>query len=529
MLMLKKARRLLAKLTKRSSSKARSSMNTKEEATAWKQASPSSVPAPLEVKSGNEPRNAVPSKSKKNGECDVDLLPPLSEETPFPLEALGERGKTAVEAAMQITQAPPALCGQSALAVMSMAASPHVDVVAPHGQTRPTACFFLTIAKSGERKSAVDDKLLGGINRLQEHLMYDYQAELRAIKAKKDGDDTQEGRGEELPPPLSPMLLVQDATYEGVLRTLSGGRGFAGMFNADAGDLICGIGMAPENKVKMAAGTSRFWDGSTVLRSRKGDGDSMIAHKRLALHLQFQPVVAAGFIDDPTLDGQGFFARCLISWPTSTIGSRLFREAPTAASKTVEDFQNWTYEALKELPTYRGRSLNDLAPRSLLLTPAAKNSWIGFYNDVERSLTDELQTIQPFGAKAAEHALRLAGILTWADDEDATKIDADNMDRGIVLARYYIDEMLRLRKAKTANPDAQAMTKLLAWIQKRQAKTVSSQDLNKNGPDPFRNDWKRARKALDDLASRGHLTAISVQKTRFAEHVTYEVRVSKAA
>src|SRR4029434_7261269 len=104
-------------------------------------------------------------------------------ETPFPVEALGERGNKAVEAVMQITQAPPALCGQSALAVMSMVASPHVAVLAPHGQSRPTACFFLTIAKSGERKSAVDEKLLGGINRLQEHLMYEYQAELRTVRA----------------------------------------------------------------------------------------------------------------------------------------------------------------------------------------------------------------------------------------------------------------------------------------------------------------------------------------------------------
>lgn len=523
MSMLKKASRLLAKLARRSSP-----TTTRETATP-KPASPSSPPAPLEFTTGKELKNAAPSKSKKSADSDFELLQPLSEETPFPVEALGERGSKAVEAVMQITQAPPALCGQSALAVMSMVASPHVDVVAPHGQSRPTACFLLTIAKSGERKSAVDDKLLGGINLLQERLMYMYQAELRAIRAKKDDDDTQEGSKEELPTPLTPMLLVQDATYEAVLMTLSGGRGYAGLFNADAGDLICGIGMAPENKVKMAAGTSRFWDGGTVLRSRKGDGHSMIAHKRLALHLQFQPVLAAGFIDDPTLEGQGFFARCLISWPTSTIGSRMFREAPATASKTVEDFQIWTYEALEELPTYREHSRNDLAPRPLLLTPGAKSSWIAFYNDVERSLTDELQTIQPFGAKAAEHALRLAGVLTWADNKDATKIDADNIDRGIALTRFYLDEMLRLRQAKTANPNVDAMRKLLAWIEKRQSKTVSSSELNKNGPEPFRNDWKRARQALDDLASRGHLTAISVQKTRFAEHVTYEVRAPKAA
>jgi hypothetical protein len=39
----------------------------------------------------------------------------------------------------------------------------HADVALPSGQTRPLSLFLLTVAASGERKSAVDALALGPI------------------------------------------------------------------------------------------------------------------------------------------------------------------------------------------------------------------------------------------------------------------------------------------------------------------------------------------------------------------------------
>ena len=70
----------------------------------------------------------------------------------YPVEALGPL-QAAVEAVRGATLAPVAIPAQSALAVASLAVMGHADVETLGGP-RPTALYALTIAKSGERKTA---------------------------------------------------------------------------------------------------------------------------------------------------------------------------------------------------------------------------------------------------------------------------------------------------------------------------------------------------------------------------------------
>ena len=84
---------------------------------------------------------------------------PLYRETPpappFPVAALGAL-RPAADAITALTQAPAALCAQGVLAAASLAVCPHFDVELPQGAVRPTAMLFVSIASSGERKTAVD-------------------------------------------------------------------------------------------------------------------------------------------------------------------------------------------------------------------------------------------------------------------------------------------------------------------------------------------------------------------------------------
>src|SRR5690348_4648061 len=89
-------------------------------------------------------------------------LPPAD---PFPIVALGAVLAAAAEAIHDRVQAPLAMCGQSVLAAATLAVQGHTDVELPTGQKRPLTNFYLTIAATGERKTAVDTEALWPIRK----------------------------------------------------------------------------------------------------------------------------------------------------------------------------------------------------------------------------------------------------------------------------------------------------------------------------------------------------------------------------
>ena len=145
-----------------------------------------------------------------------------------------------------------------------------------------------------------------------------------------------------------------------------------------------------------------------------------------------------------------------------------------------------------------GRSQRARSP-VLRLHPDAERLWIAFYNAVEGQLLPggELASIKAFGAKLAEHAGRLAAVLTVYADPDAMDVPAEMMANGIDLARYYAAEMLRLQGACTVSIDLRLAARLLAWWQAR--------------PDPqchLAGIYQRGLNALGDAATARRIVGI---------------------
>ena len=88
-----------------------------------------------------------------------DALPlhaELEVPAPFPMDALPPVLSDYGRVIQRCTQAPDALVGNSLLAAASLAVQPHANVVLPFGASVPTSLFIVSVAESGERKSAVD-------------------------------------------------------------------------------------------------------------------------------------------------------------------------------------------------------------------------------------------------------------------------------------------------------------------------------------------------------------------------------------
>src|SRR5689334_11136079 len=98
-------------------------------------------------------RNRTAERAK--GEPPRPLFRPISPSEPYPTEALGSLAEAA-EAIRDRTQAPDAICAQSVLGAASLVAQARANVRLPTGEVRPLSLFVVTVAQSGERKSAAD-------------------------------------------------------------------------------------------------------------------------------------------------------------------------------------------------------------------------------------------------------------------------------------------------------------------------------------------------------------------------------------
>jgi hypothetical protein len=438
-------------------------------------------------------------------EAPLPLRRQLPASEPFPIEALGAL-RSAAEAIHAKTQAPMAICGQSVLAVASLAAQAHADVVLPTGAAKPLSCFFVTVAASGERKTSCDDLALRPVRDCVDELRVQYQIDfsdhLRRLdlwkvqrdeilkRAKKDATAAEadlQALGNEPTPPATPIIVCAEPTIEGLIKMLRNGLGFAGLFSAEGATFIGGIGMSADHKLKTAGYLSSMWDGTAIDRIRAGDDLIALHGRRLAAHLMVQPSVAAQLLSDADLMGQGLLSRVLVSAPPPAAGSRLWREPPASADAALADYGNRIAALLNRPRQHAEGRPAELIPRALALTTEARALWVQYHDAIETECgpSGALAVISGLAAKLPEHAARLSAVLAMAFDPDAAEVDAVTMADGITLTEHYRGEAQRLFEAGHIHPDLVLAEKVLGFIRDRGG-TVGLRCIYTHGPNGAR-------------------------------------------
>jgi uncharacterized protein DUF3987/Toprim domain-containing protein len=440
----------------------------------------------------------------------VRLCPEPSPAEPFPVEALGEVLGGATRAIHEATQAPEALCAQSVLGAAALAVQAQVDVEID-GRVSPTSEFFLTVGESGERKTTVDmfalcpHREFQGISRARyekQHLLYEQELEeyeLAHAAVKVTGDERSGGNKElseadlealeaRPQPPLQPLLVTDDVTIEGVQKHLQFGWPSIGIFTDEGAKVAGGHAMTPENMLKTVAHLSSFWDGQETSRVRGGDGLSTLFGRRVSLHLMMQPAVAALVLENALLKDQGFLSRCLVSWPSSTVGIRLYREKNITKDIHFIRYSERLRTILElSLPTQNGRA-NELVPTPWTLSPEAKQLWVAFHDEVEGKMAPdgELALVKGFANKAPEHAARLACILGYVENDKSKEVTKRAVEAGIRLSRYYLGEALRLHERESVAEELRKAEKLLQWMKNRSESEFKPTFIYQFGPKELR-------------------------------------------
>ncbi|MEP0390750.1 MAG: YfjI family protein [Erythrobacter sp.] len=455
---------------------------------------------------------------------------PLVREIPpgarYPVNALGPL-KEAVEAVQGMTQAPVAIPAQSALAVASLAVQGFADVEMLGGK-RPVSLYALTIARSGERKSACDAPFIEAL-RLHEreqsklhikqrqewhrrHAVWKAKHDRILTDAKKskssdsaEAEATLRAIGLEPQAPPSPDRTVTEPTFEGLTKLFATGQPSLGLFSDEGGQFLGGHAMNSENRQKTLAAFNDLWQANPIRRTRAGDGHSTLYERRLAVHLMVQPTVARTFMADPLAADTGFLPRFLVCEPASAIGTRL-HQTTRSNWAAISSFGN-RLRSILESEMSMDAETRELQPRCLPLSDGARETLVRFADKVEQAQSPggDMAHITGTASKAAEQAARIAGVMTLWRDLEAKQVEPVDMNNAIELARFYLLEAARLADAAQISAAIDQAEKLRRWLLDTFAETqVLVRDVVRRGPNSLRESPK-ARAALVALEQHGWL------------------------
>ncbi|NMX40329.1 DUF3987 domain-containing protein [Pseudomonas veronii] len=430
---------------------------------------------------------------------------------PYPVQALGGILGPAVERMAEVIGVPQTLAAQSVLAASALATQGHAGLQLD-GRHYPLSLYLITVAASGDRKTAADRSALLPARQWEreqwQHYreqLFRYRASQRQAQRIKPGDPKPANGVSLEAEPSAPRLITTDPTIEALIKGLCHDLPSMGLFCDEGGQFLGSSTMSRDNRLKAVTTLSSLWDGSPIDRARSMVGESLRAYdRRLSLHLMLQPYLAMQLLSDPLLQGQGILGRCLMTWPTSLAGQRSYQAIDLSKDAALKRY----HHRLSAL-FYQPWSLSAdgaLQLSKLSLSPLARRRWIDLHDAIEAQLGEfgELASVRPSGAKAADNLLRVAGILAVV--EESSVVEVDHIQRASALVGYYLTEIQRLTEQEPVCRVKEEADRLLRWLQVKDWKRFSIRDLNRNGPRFARKSSRHAAKLLVELIDHQWLT-----------------------
>jgi putative DNA primase/helicase len=490
----------------------------------------------LEYPDTQNPRAVV----LKGWETPQPLVAELTPE-PYPLDALPETIREAVEEVAGFVKAPIPLVASSALAAVSLAIQAHIDVRREEKLEGPTGLFFLTIADSGERKSSCDGYFSRAIREYEaakaeeaKPLLTNYRSDLAAWEAKQGGlkdkirqlskdskstgsleDDLRRLEREKPEQPRFPRLVYADVTPEALAYELSKKWPSAGLMSAEAGLVLGSHGMGKDSVMRNLALMNQLWDGSPLSVDRRSSDSFTVQGARLTVALQIQEPTLKSFFDrsGELARGTGFLARFLVAWPESTQGTRLFSSAPKSWP-ALERFDKRLGVILSS--SFSLTETGGLSPVMLNFSPEAKKAWIDFHDTVETELASggDLYDIRDVASKSSDNAARLAALFQFFEG-GLGAIDIDPIRRASRIVAWHLSESRRFFGELALPQELADSIRLNNWLINRARQTgtldSSTRDAQRAGPIRVK---LRLNLALDELVNLGRIRLLQEGKKR---------------
>lgn len=498
------------------------------------------APAKGEHQPGDD--DAPAGDSEGNGWPDPHPLAAKIEPEPYPLDALPDTIRAAVEEVAGFVKAPVPMVASSALAALSLACQAHIDAKRAEKLHGPVGLFLLTIADSGERKSTCDTFFTSAIRQYQEEqaeamkpAIKEYQAAIAAWEAERDGilsavkdagkkgKPTDKLRGDlaqlqqdKPEPPRVPRLILGDETPENLAWGLAKQWPSAGVLSSEAGVVFGSHGMGKDSAMRNLALLNVLWDGGSHSVGRRTSESFTVKGARLTVALQVQePTLREFFSRSGALArGTGFLARFLVAWPESTQGQRPFTEPPA----------NWPHlaafhrriAAILDQPAPIDED-GALTPAMLSLAPDAKAAWVEYHDAIESELASggELYDVRDVASKSADNAARLAALFQQFEHGMGGAIGLDSFERASRITAWHLSEARRFFGELALPAELADAARLDSWLIEhcRQGRTLSVGKNYVRQYGPLR-DGVRLDAAIRELAELDRLRLVKDGKRR---------------
>ncbi len=474
----------------------------------------------------------------------VSLIP---EQTafPYPLNVLPSALGDAVREVLDFVQCPVALAACSALSALSLSAQHLANVRRSEGLSGPVSLFILAIAESGERKTSLDKHFTSAISDWESNQVelakpdikryqveYDswlmqYDGLKQKIKDNAKSQKSTDALTKELhqlknDEPLAvrvPRLIYGDATPEQLGYTLVKQWPSAGVLSSEAGIVFGSHGMSGDSAMRNMALLNVLWDGGTHTIDRRTSDSYRVQDARLTMGLAVQADTVRTFFNNSKglARGTGFLARFLIAWPTSTQGTRLFKDAPKAWPKLTV-FSSRLTQLLDRIPT-----LNDsggINPITLDFSNDAKKAWVDFHNDVEMELRlgGDMADTKDVASKAADNVARLAALFHLYEWHSEGEIQKQFVEAAIEIVSWHLYEAKRFFNQIATPEHINNAIKLDAYILRncREHKSTTLQKNHLRQHSPIR-DKKLLNDALDELIDANRIRISLDDRTNIIE------------
>lgn len=442
------------------------------------------------------------------------LLPEMEVAAPYPVEALPQVMRDAANAIAHHVQAPLALAAMQIIGAAAHLAQTRVnapDINNPDGM--PCSLFLLTLADSGDRKSACRKLAFRVIDEHEREARNDYSTKRNAIleEANRLKGKKREDYLAECPLPDDPRTQWEDVTFESLAGAMIRGASVASWDTDEGGQMLGGSSLKADTRAATLGGLVKAFDSGKFERDRSRgnlEGSGFAYNRRLSINLLAQSVTVTEALHDPLLRGQGFLPRFLFADAPTLAGTRLLTPERLSANPWSDPRLQRFWERCRSVmatPGHIDLDTSEVKPPVLTLTEEATAVWLDFYNLVEeeQQALGEFDTLRAFAGRAGELARRLAAVFAFFSNQH--EISAVCIEQSAAVVRYSLREWARYSASEKVNPDLISAAALMEWLQKQKWTDFDARTIQRKGPTAVRKSAKARNRILDLLVERQHL------------------------
>ncbi|CAM9288481.1 unnamed protein product [Ectocarpus sp. 12 AP-2014] len=368
---------------------------------------------------------------------------------------------TSLEVAQHVEVAPE-MARTTALGAMAMACQGVVDVAFPNGHVVPTSLNLLTIADSGERKTALEDWFFKPIRDFQtvqkkerQRSIQIYKRDLKnwknaekALEKKRtqafiNGEPTEEIErqqteldGQQPQSSRLRQLIYENVTPSALAFSLYENIPLACLVSSEAGNIF--EGRAFQDLPML----NSMWSGSTLEVSRRSTESFTLENPRLSLALMAQPKVIDRFLEKRGSEARdnGFLSRLMVIKPVSWIGSR--KGGHPVGPNIRKAFSDRVTKLLSE--AFAILDSENPQRRVLIFNPSAKKRWQEIQQSIEQDMAEHRQYYhtRDHASKLIDNITRVAAIIHTFEEYEGD-INSDVLEYAYRLCKCYSNHYLK--------------------------------------------------------------------------------------